>query len=524
MFQKNDLVTLTIEDLSDSGEGIGRAEGFALFVKDALPGDTVRARILKCKKSYGFARVEQILTPSPDRCDPLCPEHRRCGGCQLQGLTYEKQLTFKQKKVRDSLTRIGGFAPDLIDAVTEPIAGMTEGPWRYRNKAQYPVGVDRSGHPVTGFYAGRTHDIIPSKDCLLEPEENREILEAILSCMKAEHIAPYDETTGKGILRHILIRRGRASGEVMVCLVINARTLPKQEAFIRALKDLPGMKSISYSANTERSNVILGSSAVTIWGEDAITDSIRMRDASKPDFPLTGRELSFRISPLSFFQVNPLQMEKLYSIALSYADVKNGETVWDLYCGIGTISLFLAAGVTGEDPQHPAGKVYGVEIIPEAIRDARENAVRNGISNAAFFVGAAEEVLPAFYETGGDLPEQAAFGDPLEQSTPESRALHPDVIVVDPPRKGCDSSCLETILRMSPDRIVYVSCDPASLARDLRILCDGGYEIRRLRGVDMFPQTVHVEVCCLLERLRSAKEHIEITIDADEYYRIKDNK
>ena len=477
-FQKNQVIEVSIDDMGSEGEGIGKVDGYTLFVKDAVIGDRVEARILKPKKTYAYAKTERVITPSPYRVEPKCAYHRQCGGCQLQVLSYERQLAFKQDKIRNNLIRIGGFSPEFIEERMEPIVGM-EKPYFYRNKAQYPVGTDRDGNIITGFYAGRTHSIIANTDCALGVTENREILERILSYMRDNHVRAYDENTGTGLVRHILIRKGFTSGEFMVCLVVNSsEKLPNENALCERLSTIRGMKSISVSVNKEKTNVIMGKEIRTIWGEDTISDTIHVRDMRKVGYPLTGRELSFHISPLSFYQVNPVQTEKLYSLALEYAGLTGKETVWDLYCGIGTISLFLAGN---------AKKVYGVEIIPQAINDARENAERNQITNAEFFVGKAEEVLPSFYENttlnGGNKD-----------------MLHPDVIVVDPPRKGCDEACLATILKMQPERVVYVSCDSATLARDLKILCDGGYELKRVSGVDQFGQTVHVETVVLLSK------------------------
>ncbi|MED9806323.1 MAG: 23S rRNA (uracil(1939)-C(5))-methyltransferase RlmD [Lachnospiraceae bacterium] len=512
-YEKNDMVTVTIEDVGMEGEGIGKIDGFPLFIKDAVVGDTVEAKIIKSKKNYAYARVEKVVTPSPFRVEPPCKSHRQCGGCQIQALSYDRQLAFKQDKVRNNLLRIGGFSEEEVDRVMEPVVGM-ENPFRYRNKAQYPFGTDRQGNPITGFYAGRTHSIIPNTECYLGREENREILQTILDYMKEYHVNAYDEETGKGLIRHALIRTGFYTGEIMVCLVINykeekeaassasegknaktgrgkfvtgeAHYLPEQDKLVEKLALIKGMTSVSVSINTERTNVIMGKEIHTIWGSDTITDKIRVRDTGKVDMPYTGEELTFSISPLSFYQVNPMQTEKLYSLALEYAGLTGKESVWDLYCGIGTISLFMALR---------AKEVYGVEIIPQAIDDARQNAVRNHIANAEFFVGKAEEVLPAAYEK--------------EES-------HPDVIVVDPPRKGCVEKCLDTMLKMAPSRIVYVSCDSATLARDLKLLCAGGYRLERVRPVDQFAHTVHVETVCLLSKLHEAKHHVNVRLDMDE--------
>ena len=475
-YKKNDIVTVEIQDISNEGEGIGKIEGYPFFVKDAIIGDVAQVRVTKVKKNYSFARLEKVIEPSPFRVEPVCPIHRQCGGCQIQAMDYERQLQFKESKIKNNLVRIGGFAPEFVDSVMEPIVGM-ENPFRYRNKAQYPIGTDKEGNPVAGFYAGRTHSIIANTDCYLGAEENKEILEIILRYMKENHVSAYDETTGKGLIRHALIRKGFTSGELMVCLVINGKGnsalkqyLPKQEKLIKKLSTISGMTSISVSINMENTNVIMGKEVHTIWGKESIKDTIHVRDTLN-DFEMTDKGITFSISPLSFYQVNPVQTEKLYSLALAYAGLTGKENVWDLYCGIGTISLFLAG---------KARQVYGVEIVPQAIEDARENAKNNNIENVQFYVGKAEEVLPEKYEKEG---------------------ISADVIVVDPPRKGCDAACLETMLKMQPDRIVYVSCDSATLARDLKVLCDGGYEVKRVRGVDQFGMTVHVETGCLLAKL-----------------------
>ena len=499
-FQKNQLLTVNISDMSSEGEGVGKVDGYTFFIKDTVIGDEAQIRVTKLKKNYGYGRLEKVLTPSPFRVEPPCRFHKQCGGCQIQAISYQKQLSFKQDKVRNNIIRIGGFDEKQVNQVMEPIVGM-ELPFHYRNKAQYPVGTDKEGNPVVGFYAGRTHTIIANTDCLLGVEENRKILEVILDYMREFHIAAYDESTGKGLLRHALLRKGFSSGEIMVCLVINGKVagssrqqnglyLPHQEALVQQLSAIPGMKSISVSINSANTNVIMGNEIHTIWGKESITDTIYVRDVGN-GFAKTERGITFSISPLSFYQVNPVQTEKLYSIALSYADLKGNESVWDLYCGIGTISLFLSEN---------AGKVYGVEIVPQAIEDARENAKNNGIANAEFFVGKAEEVLPEFYDN------QKEAGDEM---------LHPNVIVVDPPRKGCDEKCLETMLQMAPERIVYVSCDSATLARDLKLLCAGGYELKRIRAVDMFPHTVHVETVVLLSKgmVDSRKVKVDFSLE-----------
>lgn len=494
-YSKNDIVTVKIEDIGTEGEGIGKLEGFTLFVKDAVMGDVVEARLVKVKKNYAYARLEKVLTSSPLRVKPVCPYHKQCGGCQIQAMSYEAQLQFKENKVKNNLVRIGGFDQLFIESVMEPVVGM-EQPWHYRNKAQFPVGTDKDGRIITGFYAGRTHSIIANTDCALGVEENEPILQKVLAYMQNEKVSAYDETTGQGLVRHILIRKGFTSGEIMVCLVINGKSLPKEDRLVSTLREIPGMTSIWLNYNTKNTNVIMGTEGRVLWGQNTITDVIHRRsieeiNSGKDCLRYDSKEnapqgITFAISPLSFYQVNPIQTEKLYSLALEYAGLTGEETVWDLYCGIGTISLFMA---------QCAKEVHGVEIVPQAIEDARKNAERNHIENATFYVGKAEEVLPRLYE------EEHIFAD---------------VICVDPPRKGCDEACLNTIIKMAPKRIVYVSCDSATLARDLKYLCENGYEIRKVRAVDQFGQTVHVETVCLLSKLHEAKHHVNVKLDMDE--------
>ena len=474
---KNDIVTVEITDIGVSGEGIGHVDGYTLFIKDAVIGDVVEAKVMKAKKNYGYARLMKVITPSEYRVEPKCAFARRCGGCQIQEMSYDRQLVFKDQKIRGNLERIGGFTKDQIDTVMQPVVGM-EHPFGYRNKAQFPFGTDKEGNPITGFYAGRTHDIIANTDCALGVEQNKEILEIILQYMRENKIKSYDEKTGKGLIRHALIRYGFKTKEIMVCLVVNGKKLPKAERLIEKLIQSEGMTSITISPNTRRDNVIMGDSYEILWGQGYITDYIG--------------NVKYQISPLSFYQVNPVQTEKLYGLALEYADLKGDETVWDLYCGIGTISLFLA---------QKAKQVYGVEIVPQAIDDAKENAKINAIDNAEFFVGKAEEVLPEYYAEY----EREHNGE----------TAHADVIVVDPPRKGCDETLLETIVKMQPEKVVYVSCDSATLARDLKYLCANGYEIKMCRGVDQFPQSVHVETVVLLSH-KKADSYIHIDVEFGE--------
>ena len=463
-YKKNDLLTVTIEDMGHDGEGIGKVDGYTVFVKDTVIGDKVQAKIMKAKKNYGYARLVEIMEPSKDRVEPRCAYARQCGGCQIQALSYEKQLAYKQQKIENNLIRIGGFQKEEIPM--QPIIGM-EDPYHYRNKAQFPVGCDKEGHLIAGFYAGRTHQIIPvpNRDCVLGVPENKVILDQILDYMREEKISAYDEERHKGLVRHVLVRYGFTTKEIMVCLIINGDKLPSSEKLLKKLTKIPGMTSITYNINKEKTNVIMGSKVCPLWGQTYITDYIG--------------NVKYQISPLSFYQVNPVQTEVLYGTALEYAGLTGKETVWDVYCGIGTISLFLA---------QKAQKVYGVEIVPQAIEDAKHNAKINEITNAEFFVGKAEEVLPEYYT---DYAK--------EHPGEHARA---DVIVVDPPRKGCERSVLDTMVQMEPERIVYVSCDSATLARDVKYLRENGYEIRKVKATDMFPMSVHVETVVLLSQLK----------------------
>lgn len=482
--QKNDILTLDIVDMGNEGEGVARLEGYTLFVKDALPGDVIRGKVMKTRKHFGYVRLLEILTPSPNRVEPECPVARQCGGCQLQHCSYEKQLEWKEEKIAGCLRRIGGQQVVIpgenfsqIDnlVVMEPIMGM-EQPRNYRNKAQFPVGLNKDGKLTVGFYAGRTHQIIENTDCMIQHPCSRVLVETVLKYMEEWNISPYDEKTQKGLVRHILIRVGVHTGEVMLCLVINGKMLPHRDKLVEMLlaqdlqetgnkdvspkKDMPSlhMASICLNHNTKKTNAILGEKVTVLYGRGKIEDSIG--------------NLTYRISPLSFYQVNPEQTKKLYDTALEFAGLTGEEVVWDLYCGIGTISLFLA---------QRAKKVCGVEIVPQAIEDARENARINHMDNVEFFVGAAEDVVPARYRESGGM-------------------LRADVVVLDPPRKGCDEKLLETVVHMEPKRVVYVSCDPATLARDVKYLCERGYTLKRVRGCDMFGLGYHTECVVLIQK------------------------
>ena len=476
-FKKDDCVTLHIEDIGTGGEGIGKADGFTFFVKDAIVGDVIEAKIMKLKKNYGYARLMKVLTPSKDRVEPKCPVARQCGGCQIQEMRYEAQLAFKQKMVQNNLERIGG----LSDFEMYPVIGM-ETPYAYRNKAQFPVGEDKDGNIVIGFYAGRTHHIVEQTDCCIGAPENGEVLRKVKAYMQKNQIRPYNEEHHSGIVRHILIRTGYHTKEIMVCLIVNAAKascLKNAEQLTESLREMEGMTSVMVNFNTEKTNVILGKKSEVLWGQPYIEDFIG--------------DVKYQISPQSFFQVNPMQTEKLYAKALEYAGLTGNETVWDLYCGIGTISLFLAKN---------ARKVYGVEIVPQAIEDARNNAKRNGIDNAEFFVGKAEEVVPAFYEKALKQAQDSEAG----------KSIRPDVVVVDPPRKGCEEVLLETIVKMQPQRIVYVSCDSATLARDLKFLSANGYAVKKVQPVDQFGHSVHVETVVLLSH-KKPDGHINVKVE-----------
>jgi 23S rRNA (uracil1939-C5)-methyltransferase len=478
--------------IGHSGEGVGRVSGFTLFVPGALPGERALVRVEHLKKQYGYAKLLQVLHASPDRVAPPCGIYDECGGCQLQHLDYAAQLRVKRQIVVDNLTRIGklrvagesaaGFVPaapvsaDVLsggvvdiavssaerssaasttnDVVVHPTLGMME-PWRYRNKVQVPIGEEEGGL-TGGFYAQGTHRIIDMQECLIQHSEGDRVVETVKRIGSALGVTAYQESTHTGLLRHVMVKVGFRTSEIMVVLVTNGATLPHEDEWVERIRAaIPGVASICHNINEARTNVILGDRTVVLWGREVIYDYIG--------------DVKFAISPRSFFQVNPVQTEVLYGKALEYAGLTGGETVIDAYCGIGTISLFLA---------QRARRVYGVEIVLEAIEDARLNAELNGIANVDFAVGRAEDVLPDWQHSG----------------------IVPDVVVVDPPRKGCDASLLQTLLELQPQRIVYVSCNPSTLARDLRVLEDGGYRTVEVQPVDMFPHTVHVESVALLVR------------------------
>ena len=501
--QKNDLIMLEITDLTEEGQGVGKKDGLVFFVKDSVMGDLVEARILKAKKNYAYAKVEKLLEASPYRITPLCPVAGKCGGCQLQHLSYEKELAWKEDRIAQSLIRIAGLSPEEVESKKEEILGGVLS--RYRNKAQYPVQSRkeiRSGRATSvsdwkvdgkwpgknkieakekssdlgmGFYGFHSHRIIETEDCLINSAENPLILNCIKEWAKEYKISGYEEETGKGLLRHIFLRKGFSTGEILLCLVLNGKSLPHGKELWERLQDLSlsvekggqvqgSIVGLCVNINEGSGNAILGRETRCLYGKESIEDKIG--------------ELSFSISVPSFYQVNPVQTEKIYGKALEYAALTGEETVWDCYCGIGTISLFLA---------QKAKQVYGLEIVPEAIENAKKNAEKNGLQNAEFFVGAAEKVLPKWVE------EQKREGKDVGNLV--------DVVSLDPPRKGCDEACLSAVLELSPKRIVYVSCDPGSLARDMKYLREGGYVLEKWVGIDNFPRTGHVETVALLSKL-----------------------
>ena len=448
--EKNKNYILEITGMTHEGQGVGRIEGFTVFTDGVLEGEQAEVRIIKRNKSYAIGKLLRVLRPSPDRKDPFCGVYNRCGGCSLQHLGYKAQLAFKAKLVKDSLKHIG----KLENVTVHDTIGM-QTPMNYRNKAQYPVAAI-DGKAVSGFYAKRSHDVIESEECGIQDELSGNIRKLVMRFIAERNISVYDEASGKGLLRHIMTRVGFRTGEVMVVLVLNGSELPhRKELADRLAGEVPGLKSVFINVNKGNTNVILGLRNIKLYGSDTILDSIG--------------GYKFHISPLSFFQVNPVQTEVLYEKALEYASLTGRETVFDLYCGAGTISLFLSG---------KAKKVYGVEVVEDAVRDARRNAELNGVTNAEFIAGEAEKVIPELYAKG----------------------VKADVVVVDPPRKGCDEVLLRTLADMQPQRIVYVSCNPATLARDLRYLDERGYRAMEAQPVDMFPWTGHVECVVLMAK------------------------
>lgn len=447
--EKNKYYEVTFEDLTSDGSGVGKVDGFPIFVKHGIPGERAVVKVIKVKKKYAFGRLMEIVEESADRVEAPCAIYNQCGGCQLLHISYDGQLKFKRKQVKDALERIGG----LTDVVVHPVLGMDD-PWHYRNKSQVPIG-EEGGKVVAGFYERGTHRIVDMETCYIQQEANDEVVQFVKKFADKYGIKPYDETNHRGVLRHVVVRYGHVTKDVMVVFVTNGSDLPHKKKIIEEIVEhIPNVKSIVQNINAKRTNVIFGEKTKVLWGEDVIYDYIG--------------DVKFAISARSFYQVNPEQTKVLYEKALEYAQLSGTETVIDAYCGIGTISLFLA-----QKAQH----VYGVEIVPEAVADAKKNARLNGMNNAEFAVGEAEKVIPWWYAQG----------------------IRADVVVVDPPRKGCDEALLETIVKMKPERVVYVSCNPATLARDLKYFEEHGFKTKEVQPVDMFPHTSHVECVSKLE-------------------------
>lgn len=459
MLQKNQIVPLTITAMSAEGNGIGRyaesadERGIAIFVPFTAIGDVIRCRIVKVQKNLAYGKVEELITASPDRLPQLdCPAFGKCGGCTYRHISYDAELRSKWQRVADALARIGG-----LDIEPQPIVAC-EQPDRYRNKAQYPVAPGEH-RPLIGLYAARSHRVIEQCDCLLQPVVFEKALDAVAQWAKKNRVPIYDETTGNGVLRHIYIREGAQSGERMVCLVCTCGKLPDTDSLVAALREaVPGLRSVMVNLNAEDTNVVLGKTSYPLYGEPYITDT------------LCG--LTFRLSPLSFYQVNHDQAERLYRLAADAAALTGEEALLDLYCGTGTIGLSMA---------HRVRELVGVEVVPQAVEDARRNAADNGIANARFIAADAAQAAK----------QLAAEG------------WHPDVVVLDPPRKGCEAVLIDTVVQMNPDRVVYVSCDPATLARDLKLFAELGYATERVTPVDMFPRTAHVESVATVKRCRS---------------------
>ncbi|AGC68931.1 23S rRNA (uracil-5-)-methyltransferase RumA [Thermoclostridium stercorarium subsp. stercorarium DSM 8532] len=451
--KKNDIYEIEITGMTHDGMGVGRVDGMAVFVQRAIEGEKVVAKIIKVTKNYAVARIEEWITTSPERTEPFCPVYKRCGGCSLQHMSYNMQLKFKHRVVTDNLERIGGFWGIQVS----PVIGM-DNPMNYRNKAQYPVGMGDNG-PVAGFYARRSHIIIDSERCGIQHPASEKVKNTVLEAVKELKIPVYNEITGEGILRHIVTRVSYSTGDVMVILVVTDEKVPGLKKIIQKItREIPEVISIVLNINKRRDNVILGDKVRTVYGSDTLVDRLG--------------HLKFHISPLSFYQVNPVQTVKLYNKAVEFAGLTGNETVFDLYCGIGTISLFLA---------EKAKEVIGVEVVPEAVEAATKNAVLNNISNARFYCGEAEKVVPELYNEG----------------------IRADVVVVDPPRKGCDEALLQTVVKMQPERIVYVSCNPSTLARDLKYLAANGYNLDKVHPVDLFPWTEHVETVVLMSKVKN---------------------
>lgn len=450
MIEKNKSYEAVIEDLTLEGSGLCRVDGFAVFVPMTAVGDRIRFKAVKVQKNLAYGLLEQIITPSPVRQKSDCPVFRQCGGCAFRHITYEEELRLKEKAVRDAFCRLGGFSLE-----PEPILGCPEQN-HYRNKAQYPLGLDGNGHAIAGFYARRSHRIVPADSCLLQDEAFGPVVRTVLGLINRYRIPVYDEETGRGMLRHLFLRKGPASGEMMVCLVSTTRKVPCLDEICQALTAaFPEIVSIVLNINAERTNVILGRNTITVWGKDTIDDILL--------------DVRLSIAPSAFYQVNSPQAERLYRLGYEYADFRGDERLLDLYCGIGSIGLGAYRQVNS---------LVGVEVIQPAVDAARKNAAQNDMERTEFFCADAGEAARRLADRGEA----------------------PEVIIVDPPRKGCDQQVIDSIIRMAPERVVMISCNPATAARDAKLLCAQGYELKKYRGVDMFPRTGHVETVCLLSR------------------------
>ena len=448
--KKNEIYETTVTGMTTEGSGVGRIKGTAVFITNTAIGDVVRTKIIKTSKNYAIGRVEEIIQPSEDRTEPDCPFFQQCGGCVYRHITYDAECEIKYQRVKDAVMRIGGFEHLKINPVVR-----SQNRNHYRNKAQFPIGTDKTGNLQMGFYAYHSHRIVNSDCCLLQPEIFTTVCEAVREWAVTNQIIPYDESTHNGLLRHLYIRIAEMTGEIMVCLVINGKQLPYSSQLIEQLKKIDGFKSLQVNINTDKTNVILGKKCITLYGSDFITDK------------LCG--LKFNLSPLSFYQVNRTQAEKLYRIAQNYADLKPDDVLLDLYCGTGTIGLSMADKVR---------RLIGVEIIPQAIENAKENALLNHITNAEFICADATKAAVQL----------------------KNNEVRPNVIIIDPPRKGCDRQLIETIVNMQPKRIVYVSCDSATMARDIKIFNEKSYTPQEITPVDMFPCTAHVECVVLMTK------------------------
>ncbi|SKA86935.1 23S rRNA (uracil1939-C5)-methyltransferase [Clostridium sp. USBA 49] len=450
--EKNKDYIINITSMGYEGEGVGKINNFTVFVHGAIKGETVKVKIVKVSKNFAYGKLLEIIEKSSYRQEPKCPVYKRCGGCQIQHMSYEGQLKFKTQRVKDVVERIGKL--DINDINVHETLGM-DNPYRYRNKVQLPVKLV-NGEIKIGFYAPRTHNIISMDSCYIQDKTADEVVRLTKEWLNKYNIEPYDEEKNSGNIRHIMIRKGFKTSEVMVVIVTKEEKIPYIDEFINLMiNNIPGIRSIVQNINTKKTNVILGLTNKVLWGDPIISDYIG--------------KFKFNISPLSFFQVNPVQTELLYNKALEYANLTGDEIVFDAYCGTGTISLFLS---------QRAKKVYGVEVVSEAIKNARKNAEENNVNNVEFLEGESEKIIPKLIKEG----------------------IKADVVVVDPPRKGCEKSLLEAIAKMNPKRIVYVSCDPATLARDLAILQNLNYKTLEIQPIDNFPQTAHVECVALIEK------------------------